>query len=297
MLNTIHLRRPAMATSFECWLRGDDAEHLEAVGTAALEEVGRLERLLSRFDPAAELARVNRDAPQGPVRVEPELFAVLAECRTWWKRTEGAFDIRRYDGIRTRGGRPPFAEDVLLDEATGTVRLRGPTLSLDLGGFGKGYALDAAMQVLQEFGVRSALLHGGTSSVRTLGSGPGGEPWTIHLRNPFADGTRADLGGIALPDGGYSHSAVFGERSGPSDIVDPSTGERLAEQAACFVLAPTATAAEVGSTALLAMGRSRASDLLTSPGADSFGWRAAWIGREGVDAAVRWFSVRRGDAS
>ena len=73
-------RRPAMRTWFECRLVGDDPAHLEAVAGASLDEVDRVARLLSQSDPAGEVARVNRQAPHRPVRVDGELFAVLTDA-------------------------------------------------------------------------------------------------------------------------------------------------------------------------------------------------------------------------
>ena len=124
--------RPAMASLFEVMLSGDDPEHLDAVASAALEEIGRVERLLSRHDPAAEIARVNREAAHRPVLVDVELFAVLRDCLAWVDRTGGAFDPCAPTGR--------FAEDVRLDQECRTVRFTNPSARIDLGGFGKGYA-------------------------------------------------------------------------------------------------------------------------------------------------------------
>ena len=151
----------AMATVFEMWLAGDDPEHLEAVGQAALDEIERIERLLSRFDPAAEVARVNRMAAEGPVLVEYELFALLEDCRLWRQETEGFFDVCAVSGVSLEDG-------VQLDISRRTVKFLDPRVQLDFGALGKGYALDAAAHVLDRFAVTSALLHGGTSSVRPI---------------------------------------------------------------------------------------------------------------------------------
>lgn len=77
---TAYFRRPAMGTFFEAFLAGEDEEHLEAVAAALLDEVSRLERLLSRFDPAAEVARVNREAARRPVRMNADLWDVVSRC-------------------------------------------------------------------------------------------------------------------------------------------------------------------------------------------------------------------------
>jgi thiamine biosynthesis lipoprotein len=268
-----------MATWFEVWLCGADGEHLSAVGEAALDEVARVEQLLSRFDRTSEVARVNREAARRPVLVDRELFAILVDCRHQFERTEGYFDVRL-----TRSPRP-FAETVLL-EPTRTVRFLDPSVALDFGGYGKGYALDQAARILQEFGVASALMHGGTSSVLARGAADDGRPWRVGVRDPFAEAAEQEVAQLALSDCGLSSSAVFDCGASESDILDPPRGRRLSEPAACSVIAPTALNAEILSTALLAMGRARADKFVHER--LSAGYRVAWIEPAGDDAELRW---------
>jgi thiamine biosynthesis lipoprotein len=236
------------------WLIGEDAEHLAAVGEAAWEEVLRVERMLSRFDPAAEIARVNREAAGGPVLVDYELFAVLEDCRQWAEETEGFFDVGAASGIR-------FADGVRLDARARRVEFLDPRLRLDFGGFGKGYALDAAARVLERYEVAHALLHGGTSSVFARGVREDGAPWLVGVRDPFA-AEETELRQLPLRDCGLSTSAVFAREGGTSDLIDPTSGQPLTQQAACVVATATAAEAEVLSTALLAMGKPRAREYL-----------------------------------
>lgn len=282
----LHLSRPAMATRFELWVVGDEPEQLEAVGTAALDEVLRVERLLSRFDPAAELARVNREAPAGRVLVDRELFAVLEDCLRRHEETGGFFDIA---AARHGGGRGPLTDSVRLDPAARTVEFLDAGVRLDLGGYGKGYALDLMAQVLDRYGVESALMHGGTSSILARGRQVDGLPWQVGIRDPFAPGD-ARLREIPLRDAGLSYSAVLSEPGGVSDILDPHSGEPLREQAACVVEAPTATEAEVYSTALLAMGREVAEEFLRA-GRARTRIRAGWIDRVAGEVALRWWDA------
>ena len=253
---TVHACRPAMGTRFECWLEGPDPEHLEAVATVALDEVVRLDRLLSRHDPTAEIARVNRFAAHEPVRVDVELFAILEDARRWFDATDGCFDVCAGSGRR-------FGEAVELDPERRTVRFTDPAVRLDFGGYGKGYALDAVGRVFEAFGIEAALAHGGTSSVLARG-----RRWRVDVRDPFGDGVVDTVG---LETAGLSCSVVAG--GAPSDLVDPHTG-RAPEAAGCVVVAPTALAAEVWSTACVAMGRRRAD---TSSGVRESGLRVGWL--------------------
>jgi thiamine biosynthesis lipoprotein len=276
-MSLIHLQRPAMATVFEMWLAGDDPEHLEAVAQAALDEVERIERLLSRFDPAAEVARVNRSAGERAVQVEYELFALLEDCRLWLKETEGFFDVCAVSGVS-------LADAVQMDIPTRTVRFLDPRVQLDFGALGKGYALDAAAHVLDRFGVTSALLHGGTSSVRAIGLREDRSPWPVGIRDPFTDEEREILQ-LPLSDCGLSTSGVVDRNANQSDVLDPVAGRQLSEQAACVVIAENAVEAEVLSTALLAMGKSRATKYLETK-RPSVAFRVLWVEQTGQDTVA-----------
>ncbi len=251
---TLHLQRPAMGSLFDLWLVGDDAEQLEAVGEAAWDEVARVERMLSRFDPAAEVARVNRSAAAGPVLVDYELFAVLEDCGWWWTDTGGYFDACVKSGVAWGGG-------VRLDAFARTVQFLDDRARIDLGGYGKGYALDAAARIFERFGVANALLHGGTSSVLACGVREDGSPWPVGVRDPLADDGR-EIQQLQLTECGLSTSAVRHGKGEASDLIDTTTGQPLTSDAACVVIAPTALEAEVLSTALLTMGKTRARQYL-----------------------------------
>jgi FAD:protein FMN transferase len=280
---TIRCDRLAMATRFEMLLVGDDEEHLRAVGEAALDEVTRIDCLLSRHNPASEVSRVNLEAAWRPVRVDRELFAILMDCRSWFAKTQGYFDICATGAASSAR----YDRAVELDSEAQTVRFLGLSTRLDFGGYGKGYALDRAGRVLDEFGVAAALMHGGTSSVLARGRSDPGTVWRIGLRDPFGRTPGAEVEWIDLVDRGLSSSAAFGPGQETSDIVDPIHSLPLDEAAAITVVAPTALEAEVLSTALLAMGRTRAIPFLdmfhTFPNC-----QAAWVVEQGSRVDVVW---------
>jgi thiamine biosynthesis lipoprotein len=237
--------RPAMGTLFEALLIGDDREHLDAVAAAVLDEVERIERLLSRFDPRSEISRLNRHAGERPVLVDRELFDLLAVCLDAGQATGGAFDIAAVS--RPAGF---YDSPIRLDASRRLVQFALPEIQLDLGGIGKGYALDRAAEILASQGVTSALIHGGTSSVLARGLTAECAPWRIDI-GPAAS-SRAST--IELKDEALSCSAVDSQ----ADIIDPASGRPLVASRGCGVIALTATEAEILSTALLCMPPSRA---------------------------------------
>jgi len=276
----------AMATRFELVVCGAREPMLRRAGARALEEVEIADRQLSRFRRDSVVAFLEREAMLRPVRVLPEIFELLLLCKEAHRQSGGAFDIsigarmeelgfhetvnREADeqcmkdspqsrrGARTRreSNRPGEArglEALELREESCEVVLHG-RIKLDLGGVGKGYAIDRAVEVLREEGVRSAFLHGGTSSVFALGAPPGQAAWKVGLRNPSG----ADVE-ICLEDRALSVSSTHGRRRWidgelKSHVIDPRDGSPLGGECVAAVVHPTAARAEVWSTALLVLG-------------------------------------------
>ena len=146
---------------------------------------------------------------------------------------------------------------------SGTVKFRVPGLEFNLGAVGKGYALDRAAELLRtRWGVRAALLHGGSSSVYAIGHPPG-DPrgWPIGLRHP--DDPSRSLGTVRFRDRGLGTSAAtfqFFEYNGRKlgHLLDPRTGWPAEGTSSASVVAPTAAEADAMSTALFVLGRAGA---------------------------------------
>lgn len=284
MPSLIHRQRPCMASLFELWLHGEDEEHLEAVAEAALDEIQRVERLLSRFDPAAEIHRVNQQASHRPVLVDYELLAILQDCQQRFVQTEGYFNVCALSQAEEKE-----CDNILsltIDESTRTVQLLHPRAFLDLGGYGKGYALDAAARIARQHGVTTGFFHGGTSSALALDPLED-RPWLVGIRDPFAeDETAITL--VGLVQRGLSTSAALAREGVASDVINPVEGRPLQQQAACTVLAATAVDAEVLSTALLAMGKERAIDYLQRKEGSLPPSSVLWIEQQQGKAILYW---------
>ena len=278
-MQTVTLARHAMATRFELVLHGNSAIALRAAGEEALTEIDRLENQLSLYRPTSEIAHINTRAAREPVRVTPEVFALLQHAQRLHAETGGAFDISiaplvRCWGFMSGTGKMPAVGDVAearaktgmqhvqLDTENRTVRFAREGMMLDLGAIGKGYAVGQAAGLLREAGVTSALIHGGTSTVYAIGSPPEGESWKIAVETP-----PATLGAIRFPelptvslrDEAMSVSAMWG-RSFQSDgttfghVIDPRTGEPVKRALVAAIILPSATETDALSTALLVLG-------------------------------------------
>jgi thiamine biosynthesis lipoprotein len=300
-VSLVALALEAMATRFELLLGGGDPERLRAAGEEALAEIARAEAQLSRYRPSSEIAWINARAGADPVRVDPRVLGLLEHCRELWRLTDGAFDVTvgpllRAYGFVGGGGSAPLPrareraralvgmEAVELDRAAVTVRLRHAGMEIDLGAVGKGYALDRAIAVLQEHGVERALLHGGTSSVHSIGTPAGGGPWRIAWRVPGRppvlrplDPARPALSVSAVHGKGFAAGGVWS-----GHVLDPRQGMPTRAAASACVMGSSSTLCDALSTALLVNGRHWRNHLAARfPGCE--GWTAQilreWPGR------------------
>jgi thiamine biosynthesis lipoprotein len=260
---------------FELVLADDwPAYRLRAAGEEALEEIPRLERRLSRFDPRSDISAANAFAAERPVQVAGETFDLLQQSVELAEATDGAFDVTIGPLVvcwrqAAAQGRPPSPEAItaaraaigwqglVLDAEARTVAFANPGMSLDLGGIGKGFAIAAAAEVLRELGIGTALLHAATSSVIALGAPPDQDAWRLALRHPLTD---ERLAVATLRDSALSVSGVHGsgfEWAGRfyGHVIDPRTGEPTLGPLLAVVRHPSPVVAEALSTALLVAGR------------------------------------------
>jgi thiamine biosynthesis lipoprotein len=281
-MQTVTLARQAMATRFELVLHGDNESALRAAGEEALAEVERLENQLSLYRPGSEIAQLNARAAHEPVRVSPEVFVLLQHATQLSAETEGAFDITvaplvRCWGFMGASGRMPNPAEVqaarevvgmdkvLFDVGERTIRFARSGVMLDLGAIGKGYAVERGMEILREAGVTSALFHGGTSTISAIGHPPEAEFWRVAVDIPAVE----HRGGPETPcqqrrefflrDASLSVSAVWGRQFQAGDkrfghVIDPRTGQPVADAVLAAVILPAATETDALSTALLTLG-------------------------------------------
>src|SRR6266545_7592848 len=201
--------RVSMACTYSIEAYGENAATLPALLESALDEVDRIDRLMSHYKPQSPLSRINHDAAAGPVAVAPELFDFIAECLRYSRDSDGAFDITvgplmKTWGFFRGGGRLPSAPEVedvrgrigyahvVLDMKDRTIRFDRAGVELDLGGIAKGYAVDRVVDLLRREHVAAALVSSGGSTVYGLGAPPGETAWSVEVQDP------ADAGRVAL---------------------------------------------------------------------------------------------------
>jgi thiamine biosynthesis lipoprotein len=261
-----HMAVEAMATRFDLVYWGP-----RAAGDEALAEIVRLDERLSAYKASSDVGWINAHAGLRAVKVEPRTFTLLQRCIEVSEETDGAFDITvgplmqawRFicdTGALPAADRMADARDRVgyrylhLDPTTSTIRFGRAGMRLDLGAAGRGYAMDAAIAVLRSHGVQSALLHGGSNSVHSIGESANG-PWTIRVTGDGREGKSLCVRDSAVSVSSADHKAFTagGQRYG--HVFDPLLGLPAGDTRAAVVTGPCSLECDALSTALFVLGR------------------------------------------
>jgi thiamine biosynthesis lipoprotein len=209
----------AMATVYEVYPVHGDRTYAAQAAQAAFDLVDRLERELSRFRPNSDIARINYLGAGESTRVARSTLECLVIARHIFELTGGAFDVSIGTGL-------PSLE---LDPDESVVRAGTGGVRVDLGGIGKGYAVDLMAEVLEEWELPAALVHGGFSSVLALEPPAAGDGWPLTLSDP-AEPSRV-LERLSVRQTALSASGVRKH----NHIVDPQTGGSVRCRRAAWV--------------------------------------------------------------
>ena len=256
---------------------GSDRDAIARTLEASLDEVDRIDRLMSHYREDSPLSRLNREAGRAPVTVDRELFDFIALAVRYSVESDGAFDITvgplmKAWGFFRSGGRFPSDQDlnrareligfrhVALNGRHRTIRFDREGVELDLGGIAKGYAVDRAVAVLRRDRVASALVSGCGSTIYGLGHPPDDTEWAVDIQDPLDE--RRIAFSIPLKDRAVSvsgSSEKFFERNGVrySHIMDPRTGHPVTGVLGVVVQAPTGTSGDAIDNVLFVEGVDR----------------------------------------
>jgi thiamine biosynthesis lipoprotein len=264
-----------MRTQFELTLDVPDRDEawLRGVAEEVWSEIDRIERALSPHQDESDLVAIN-SARGAPVAVGGTAFEFIQVAQGLARATSGTCDPTVGAITRLLRAPEPPSENALRSaqqsvgfDAVVTIHPERRTVALQLGAMldpgalGKGFALDAVRHVLGELGVTRALLHGGTSSVLTLGN------WRIAIEAPPGLPIQGFLATVVLNDAMLSVSAAHGRPFAWPDgstghVVDPRAGTSASGTRLCAVVLPHAgqrdthpgTTSEAWSTALMVLG-------------------------------------------
>lgn len=219
-----------MGTRFEMIIYDDRREVLERLWVEIAERLEAWHAMFNRFDASSEVARLNSCQDTQWHAVSEEFERVLGICREYWQATEHLFDITRRDMS-------------LVEFCEGQMRKKDSAVTLDFGGFAKGYALLGIRNMLEALGVKSAIIDFGHSTIMAIGVKPDGDNWMIALPSPYDE---REVARFALHNQTLSTSGNTPSYSG--HIVNPQSGEQNYDRALSCIVAENPLDAEVLST-------------------------------------------------
>lgn len=268
-INLHRFSHEAMTTFFEVIVRGDDATYAQQAANAAFREIDRLESLLSRFDPCSDVSQVNRLKPGQSIRVGTDVFECLSVAAWAYSETGGAFDVtvgpvlgfqkdmkgvapNDKAGVDFEAARKLVGMMRLdLDDSDFSVGIRADAeggVEIDLGGIGKGYALDKVADIIEEWDLKDFLLNAGFSTALASGNGDVDGGWLAGVGGAW--GKAAGIESVRLFNEALNGSGT--EVKG-AHIIDPVTGRAAQEHLAAWSVCPSATAGDALSTAFMVM--------------------------------------------
>jgi len=273
--------RPVMGTFARIVAVAKDANSAKKCIESALAEINKVDELMSDYKDDSEISLVNKDAFNQPVKVSESTFEVLQKSIEFSKLSDGAFDITvgplvdlwhrageanavpAEDELQQARSKVGY-EKLILDASEMTVKFAVDGMRIDLGGIAKGYAVDKAVQAIQNCGAIGAMVSIG-GDIRCFGTPSGGKnSWLIGLQNPnenfeFPVGTGAPLLVLKLKDSAVStsgHYWRFEQIQGKkySHIIDTKSGYSSDKLASVTIIAKDATANDALATAVTILG-------------------------------------------
>jgi thiamine biosynthesis lipoprotein len=270
---------PIMGTRVFVELWHEDASSADHLMQQVMDEMQRINSVMSPYLETSQLAQINHSAAQHPVKISHELLSLIQTANHYSEVSNGAFDItfaslgHRFD--YRKGVKPTDSErssatklidyrEISLDVEQGTLSFNQAGMKIDLGGIAKGYAVDNGIHILHSAGVEHAIVTAGGDS-RLLGDHRG-RPWMLGIRHP-----RGEQHVITLPlsDSAVSTSGDY-ERYFEEDgvryhhIIDPAKGDSARELLSVTILADRSIDADALSTAVFVLGREKGLKLVNS---------------------------------
>lgn len=239
----------AMASVFGVFCAHEDRAYAAQAARAVFDLVDRIETELTCHRPSSDISRINCLRPGQSARVGPWSMECLLLARRLYDETGGAFDVSLGTGLQS----------LELDPAGSAAIVHAPGVRLDLGGIGKGYALDRAAEMLEDWEITRALLHAGFSSVLALEAPPGREGWPMTISLPAAQSARV-IERFQARRAAWGASGIRKK----DHILDPRTRKPVAARAAAWASGGLAPLAAVAAVAGIAASPCAAADALST---------------------------------
>ena len=262
-----------MGSNFDITVVANDKAQAQAYIDTAVNEIYRIEKLISSWKPTSQTSEINRNAGIKPVKVSAELFDLIKRSKAISQLTDGAFDISfaaieklfSFDGQETTWPDKAMIkssvekigyQNIILDENAHTVFLKNKGMRIGFGAIGKGYAADKAKALLQSKGVEAGIINA-SGDMNAWGTQPDGSAWKIAITNPLDKSKNYglfDLNRQAVVTSGNYEKFILVDGQRYAHIIDPRTGLPTKGILSVTVFSPKAELADALATSIFVMG-------------------------------------------
>jgi thiamine biosynthesis lipoprotein len=263
-----------MGNHFDFSVVAEDEKWAQACIVKGIDEVRRIEKLLTTYAEDSQTNQINAQAGIAPVKVDEEVVELIDRSLKISALTQGAFDItygsidkRLWNFDKQMTSLPDSVtaremvrlinfRNVIVDKERSTVFLKEKGMRIGFGGIGKGYAADRAKAVMQNSGVESGIVNA-AGDLTVWGVQPDGKPWTIGLADPekknlpFAS---LQLTNTSVATSGNYEKFVMIDGIKYSHTIDPKTGYPVRGIKSTTIICPAAELADAMATPVMVMG-------------------------------------------
>ena len=270
-----------MGGRFDITIVANDSLSAEHYIDTVISEISRIENQISDWKADTQISEVNRNAGVAPVKVTPEVFALVERAIHLSEITNGAFDVSfaamdkiwKFDGSMTKMPAPDAVKKsvekvgyrkILLNAKSHTIFLKQKGMKIGFGALGEGYATDKCRDMMMAKGIKAGIVNG-SGDMSTWGKQPDGSNWKVGITNPMHEDTIFAViplkQSAVVTSGSYQKFILFnGKRY--SHIINPATGYPATGLCSVTVFGPSAETANGLSTSIMVLGKDNGIKLL-----------------------------------
>lgn len=282
MLREFKRPQRLMGNAFEITVVDENETSANHHIDAAIEEIRRIERLLTTFNEESQTNLINRNAGIQPVKVDSEIFELIERSIRISNITDGYFDISyggidksfwNFDREMQELPNPELIkshlklvnyQNIILNRAHQTVFLKEEGMRIGFGGIGKGYAAEMAKRILKQRGVVSGIVNA-SGDLTTWGNQANAKPWTVGIADP--DNSKQPFSYMNITDmavatsGNYEKFVIINGKK-YSHTINPKTGMPVSGVKSVTIFCPNAEIADAMATPVSIMGIDAALNLV-----------------------------------
>jgi thiamine biosynthesis lipoprotein len=276
-MDALQLHKKAMrlmGNHFEITVVGKDEAWANEKIDLGVNEIQRIEKLLTTYSEDSETNLINANAGLAPVQVSEEIILLIERALRISSVTQGAFDISygsvdkslwNFDTSLTRLPSREIAKqsvrlinykNIIIDKKASTVFLKQQGMRIGFGGIGKGYAAEQAKNIMCAAGVESGVVNA-SGDLTTWGLMPDGNKWTIGIVNPEMASSvfsYMNVSGLSVATSGNYEKYIIIDGVKYSHTINPKTGLPVTGIKSVTIVSTNAEVADAMATPVMIMG-------------------------------------------